>query len=267
MFDQSKEKNSPELWDKIFKPRNELLDLYDLRKEELSMVYERMEKILLDKFGSLKGLKVVEVGAGRGVCSALLAKKGAEIYILDYSENALQQSRNFFVHNGLEAHFINSNALDLKSDLLSNFDISLSFGLAEHFRGESRKQIIKSHFLLLKKGGVSFISVPNKYCIPYRIFKSVAEFLKAWTVGEEYPFSRKELKEIAMSSGLVGDCFFTANSIYSSLGFLNPKLAYYYYFNKKPVITKEKIKKLKKEKGTFLDEYLAYALILVGIRK
>jgi hypothetical protein len=78
----------------------------------------------------------------------------------------------------------------------------MSFGLAEHFRGTKRIKINKAHFDVLRKGGIAFISVPNKHNPPYRISKFVAEHTGRCTVGEEYPYSRKELRNICEQIGI-----------------------------------------------------------------
>jgi 2-polyprenyl-3-methyl-5-hydroxy-6-metoxy-1,4-benzoquinol methylase len=96
----------------------------------------------------------------------------------------------------LPAKFLKHDALVLPVDLLGKYDISMSFGLAEHFRGVERTKIIKSHFDVLKKGGMAFISVPNRYNPPYRLSKFFAEHVNRWRVGAEIPYSRKELGDI-----------------------------------------------------------------------
>ena len=134
----------------------------------------------------------------------------------------------------------------------------MSFGLAEHFQGKDRINIIKSHFNVLKNGGITFISVPNKINLPYRIFKFFAELTKKWTFGEEYPFSRKELIKICNNIDITHLSFF-GDSIYSSFRYINPILIINQTYG-----IKNKIKYIsqKKEKGTFLDKYFSYALVL-----
>ena len=189
-----------------------------------------------------------------------MAKKGAKVTILDYSEKALKRSKNFFERNNLSAEFIKEDALELPNNLLSKYDISMSFGLSEHFKNNNRLLINKAHFDLLKKGGISFIAVPHKFNIPYRIYKFLAEITKNWKVGEEYPYSRKEFINICKKLNINIYSFF-GDSLWWSFNYINPIV-----ITKKLLKIKDPIdlNKIKKEKGTFLDQYLSYSLVLCG---
>lgn len=257
-------KNTPELWNSGWANRKVSVeeDAYNLLKEENSIRFQRIEKKIAERFKSLKGLKAIEIGAGAGTNAALLAKRGLDITILDYSESALSRSREMFARNNLKAEFIYKNALNLSSDLLGKFDVSMSFGLSEHFTGEQRVQINKSHFDLLKKGGVAFISVPNSLNIPYRIHKLISEALGWWTVGEEYPFTRGELRDICHKIG-VERYSFLGDSLWASLDFISPSRLVRKIFRIRPELF---LGAIKPEKGSLLDEYLSYALVLCAFK-
>lgn len=279
-------KNTSQLWDEFWKNTDPIEeDILKLAMEENSIRWQRIEKIVLKKFGSFENLEVIEIGAGSGTNAALMAKRGAQITILDYSEKALVRARELFERNNLSAEFIKQNALSLPSDLLNKYDISMSFGLAEHFRGDERIKINKAHFDILKKGGITFISVPNKYNFPYRIFKFIAECTDRWEVGEEYPYSRKEFRDICKQIGITKYSF-SGDSLFSSFSFI--KQIKTILLND---ITRKVLKMVrggwrvqryidrhksrfnrnssifnKKEKGTFLDQYLSYALVVYGTK-
>jgi SAM-dependent methyltransferase len=237
-----------------------------IANEEKTIRWKRIENKVLSMFNEFNGLKVIEIGAGVGTYSALMSRKGAEVSVLDYSKNALDRSSLFFEKLGLKAKMICSNALMIDKDLSGKFDISMSFGLAEHFKGEERKKIIKSHIDLLKDGGIAFVSVPNKINLPYRLWKFVKEKRGTWAVGEEYPFSRRELNKICNSLRIKNFCFI-GNNLYSSVNYL-------YFLNPIWIIRKilnipssnNQHKKIKNERGTFLDQYLSYALVLCARR-
>lgn len=253
-------KNTPLLWDRIWKQEKPSKKeyKYKLLKEESSIRWQRIEKYVLENFESFHNLNIIEIGAGTGTVSALMAKRGAKVTVLDYSQKAIQRSREFFKRNRLPAKFIVQDATALKKTQMNKYDISMSFGLAEHFKDKKRVKIIKAHFDLLKKGGITFISVPNAWNLPYRIFKICAEVFGLWKVGEEYPFTRKEFRNICKMFK-IRNYFFFGDRIFSSLNFVNPLIQ-----GKKLLGSKKKLKfsKIKKEKGTFLDEYLSYALVL-----
>lgn len=89
------------------------------------------------------------------------------------------------------------DALKLDKSLYSKFDVAMSFGMAEHFRGEeTRLKVWKSHFDVLKKGGFVWISVPNAWSVPYRLWKFLSVTFHRFAFGFEIPYSRFEIKRI-----------------------------------------------------------------------
>jgi cyclopropane fatty-acyl-phospholipid synthase-like methyltransferase len=251
--------NSPALWDALWE-RNDSgheADRYDLAKEEASVRWRRMEERICANFGSFKGLEVIEIGAGRGTNGALMARRGAHVSVLDYSEIALASARKFFERNGVNANYILADALNLEDAATSNrFDVSMSFGLAEHFKSAARHQIVDAHFKVLKPGGMTFISVPNAFNPPYRMYKFVAERTGKWHVGEEIPFTRGELAKICKKLGYPEFDFF-GDSFADSFRFINPVAIMSKVFRR--TRTRPPIRL---ERGSRLDAYLAYALIL-----
>lgn len=255
------EKNTPQLWDKVWQeaPSAEK-DLFNRVKEENSIRWARIEQVILREFGGFDGLKVIELGAGSGTYAALMAKRGAKVTVMDYSENALKQSADFFRRNGFQAELVRQDALAIAPEFRGRYDVSMSFGLTEHFLGADRVNIHKAHFDVLRKGGVAFISVPNKYNLPYRLYKFTAEITGKWRVGEEYPFSRKELAGICRRIGVAEFSIF-ADSLAGSFNLINPVSIARKLFRLK---TNTDISRIKKEKGTCLDQYLSYAIVLCG---
>ena len=253
--------NTPQLWDKLWTaPVSTEEDLFKLAQEENTIRWQRLERIVLNTFGAFDGLRVIEIGAGAGTNAALMAKRGAQVTLLDYSPAALDRGQEFFVRNGLTVNVVCADALALPADLPGHFDIAMSFGLTEHFLGAARLQINRAHFDLLRPGGLGFISVPNKFNPPYRIYKVAAELLGVWKVGEEYPYSRGELRHICRQIGF-RDYGFFGDSFFWSLHFISPVRALQRVLKTKPNYS---LARLKKERGTPIDAYLAYALILYG---
>lgn len=216
------QRNTAQLWDDVWtrSPSVEK-DLYAVAKEERLIRWQRMEAQILSRFSSFEDLAVIELGAGRGTNAALMAGRGARVSVLDYSEIALQRSRKVFENLELPVELVLQDALDLPSELRGKYDVSMSFGLAEHFTGDARHAIIAAHFAVLKPGGLAFISVPNAYNPPYRLYKWITERTGRWTIGEEYPFSRRELESHCTRLGIEEYGFF-GDSLWRSKKFLNP---------------------------------------------
>lgn len=218
-----KAKNTAQLWDDVWvdKPANVEKDLFRVAKEQALIRWQRMEARVLDRFGGFDGLSVIELGAGRGTNAALMAQRGAKVSVLDYSESALERSRKLFDQLNLPVEFILQDALDLPSSMHGRYDVSMSFGLAEHFLGADREKILKAHFDLLNDQGISFVSVPNAHNPPYRLYKWITEHTGRWSVGEEYPFSRRELAHYCSILD-VQEYEFFGDSLWRSKKFLNP---------------------------------------------
>ena len=255
--------NTAELWDELWaQERSRDEDLHLLAKERASVRFRRLTSRIVRHFGGVDGLMVIEVGAGAGTNAALLAALGADVTVLDYSPQALERSRVFFERAGVQATRIRADALNLPGELLGRYDVSLSFGLAEHFTGQPRTGIIQSHLDLVRPGGLTFVSVPNRANLPYRLSKLVAERTGYWKVGEEYPFSRGELEGICDALGVEEYSFF-GDSVWHSLSFVDPIAITRSLRGVKTDLTRARIRT---ERGTLLDERLAYALVLCAVK-
>ncbi len=167
---------------------------------------------------------MIEIGSGTGTISGLMQLRGADVTLIDYSKRALERAELFFSRNGMEVKCVQVDALNLPNELFNQYDISISLGLTEHFKKGNRLAINKAHFDVLKTGGVTFISVPNKYNPPYRIFKFLAEISGKWSVGEEYPYSRYEFSQM-MQNFKVDKYSFFGDSFWGS--FFYKSSAYY----------------------------------------
>lgn len=251
------EKSGPQVWDKfwsgILSSKKE--DMFLLAKEENSIRWQRIEKRVLKEFGSFENLKVIEIGAGAGVNAAIIAKRGAKLTLIDYSKGALKRSREFFENNQLSAEFLHQDVLSLPEDLLGKYDVSMSFGVAEHFKGTDRININKVHFDVLRKGGLAFISVPNKAHPLYRVLKYLSIKMGTWKYGEEYPYYRSEFRKICNEIGITEYSFFGGTLFWGA----TPAKIIRKLFKLKYCLDTGRIKK---QKGTFLDQYLSQALVL-----
>ena len=88
-------------------------------------------------------------------------------------------------------------------DICRQYDVSFSFGTAEHFWATDRQTVFNSHVDVLKKVGLSFIWVPNKYGLLFHFGRSIRKvFKRSVCPVDETPFTRKELLERAHNAGL-----------------------------------------------------------------
>lgn len=172
-----------------------------------------------------------------------MSLRGANVTLLDYSEVALKRAKELYNFFDLEPNTVKADIFNLNSQFLMKFDISLSFGLVEHFLESSeRQEAMNAHFKVLKKGGISFISVPNKLC-PHYLLRHLTVSYLGLSIHKEEPFTKKELIECAKQAG------FKRYEVFGSSLFDLSYLTDYYG-----------------EFKTVFDNYFAYAIVLFAIK-
>ena len=250
----------------------------DIEKEIKSIRWKKIHATVSRHFGSFKGLKVMEVGSGRGIYSLLFALEGSQAFLLDTLKAALERAKELFEEWGQSFQGVVADAFTPSSDLTGTFDIAMSFGLAEHFRYPERLKIFESHLRLLKPGGLLIVSVPNAAFLPYRIGKYLLKTLHKWELGLEIPFSRKELVKIAkqldldhqqiIGSGLVDDTlnFWLTQRLILLPGYLWDRVTSFAAGGKRKqgLPLKERLHNFTFNPATPLDDFLGYALVLIG---
>ncbi len=242
----------PTVWDKYWKETKFDKDYEEIQKLSESLVWKKLNKELKKHFKNYEKLDVIELGSGRGTTSLLFGINESNITLVDESKEAIKEAKILYSKFKINPKLINKNLFEL--DKKKKYDIVISFGLAEHFEGKKRKEIWDIHYNLLKKKGIAIISVPNKRCYPYMIYKKLAELFNKWKYGLEIPYSRKEIFNLTKDfekRKIIGSSFI--NSIYH---FLYKKIIQV-LFRKTP---KDRFLKTK----SFLDNYFGYALIFIG---
>jgi 2-polyprenyl-3-methyl-5-hydroxy-6-metoxy-1,4-benzoquinol methylase len=173
-----------------------------IRREQRTLRWQAIRAALVERFGTLRGLRTIELGAGTGDISLLLALEGAEPTLLDANEQALGLARFKFSVAGLEPACTVGDFLQLDTALRGVFDVAVSYGTVEHFAGADREKACHAHVEAIRPGGMVAISVPNAHCLPYRLNKWQLEVRGAWPWGLELPYTRAELGRIAGTIGL-----------------------------------------------------------------
>jgi SAM-dependent methyltransferase len=179
----------------------EPLDLRAPEAEARTPRWRAQEELVRGRFGGFDGLRVVEIGAGRGLNGLLYAARGARVTLLDNLELPLEQARSLLEAHGVTADLVVADAFDLPERLRGAFDVSMSFGLCEHFLGARRLAIVRAHLDVLRPGGLALLGVPNRHAPVYRLWKGVLVRRGTWPLGTEAPFSAAELRELAVRAG------------------------------------------------------------------
>ncbi|MBI5641726.1 MAG: class I SAM-dependent methyltransferase [Nitrospirae bacterium] len=176
---------------------------YWARNRDGAMHFDRMSERILSELlrhcGDLTGRKVLEAGCGRGIISAGLSERGAEVSLLDISPEALLIAKRYFDERGLEASIIHGDIFDLPFDD-ETFDIVWNAGVMEHFAGAFQAEAIRGIARILKPGGLFISFNPSAGAYFYSAGKRSAERKGTWPYGPEYPVT--SLQEICTHTGL-----------------------------------------------------------------
>lgn len=185
------------------------------KKEPFTFKFYEM---LLD--GDFRGKKVLEIGCGTGIDSILMGLRGAELTFLDKSPEAVRLVKDNLKRFGLKAEFIEEDFF--KYNFEPKWDIVHSNGTVEHFLPPQRQRVIDIHTQACRKGGKVCILVPHAKCPPYRFGKAVSSRLGLWIYGNEYPYTKTELKGRMEMSGLDVDRVLGGETIFSVLWMFSP---------------------------------------------
>ena len=193
-------------WDRFWEARQVNPEL--VARELASDRWNLVEQAALDRYGSLVGREVIEVGSGMGINGLCMAIRGAKVSVLDVDATALQRASELFALFHVTPHLIQQDLFSSPDSTLENrFDVVMSFGLAEHFIGSERELCIQRHFGLARPGGIVIISVPNWSSFVVRFDTALLSLARRWRWGWqrfsrrktldweiEVPFTRDELQ-------------------------------------------------------------------------
>lgn len=186
----------------IREPDQSVWDRFWARKKDLSKVYPASPTILktiYKHFPNVKGMKILEVGPGSGRDSADLARRGADVYVLDFSAESLKTVESLRIRENLEEnlHCVRGDAFKAPFPN-GTFDLVFHQGLAEHFRNP--KPLIAENFRIVKPGGHILCDVPQTVH-PYTVIKHVLIAMGKWFAGWETQFTVGELRKLLKSAG------------------------------------------------------------------
>lgn len=136
----------------------------------------------------LPGRRFLEAGSGTGRISLDLAKRGADVVLLDISATALDLSRSFFEKAGVRGSFVQASAFALPfAD--NSFDVVWNTGLIEHFLFDDQVKILSEMVRVLKPTGKLLTFNPSSAGWLYRLGKFLLERTGRWHYGREIPIA------------------------------------------------------------------------------
>ncbi len=174
--------------------RRENWETFWKEKENVDEVYSNADRIVrnLLRVGAVRGLKVLEIGAGTGRDSLPLIAHGAHVVQLDYAENSLLILKRIADERQLPVAVVGGDTFRLPFRDEA-FDVVFHQGLLEHFRHREAEALLRENIRVLKRGGHLLVDVPQRYHL-YTVAKHLLMALNKWFAGWERSFSLHELK-------------------------------------------------------------------------
>lgn len=176
---------------------------YSLRKilNNLPPAISRLPavELLYNQKSTFKLKSSIEIGSGTGGSSLLLKKLGLveNVILVDTSMHALKLSRKLFDRFGESAYFIAGDGLALPFDN-NYFDISISCGLLEHFKGNNKQKIVSEH-CRVANNVLCQVPAPS---FAYWLQRYIITLLNhGWPFGYEKPISDKEMENLFFKNG------------------------------------------------------------------
>lgn len=110
--------------------------------------------------GDASGASLLEIGCARSVWLPYFAKQfGFKVSGIDYSGVGCQQAGDILQREGITGEIVCADFYSPPSSFVEQFDIVVSFGVAEHFADTS--QCIAAFAKFLKAGGRMVTIIPN----------------------------------------------------------------------------------------------------------
>jgi SAM-dependent methyltransferase len=124
-----------------------------------------------------------------------MSSDGAEVYILDYSQQSLKLVRSFMKENLATLLLADARTCPFPAE---SFDIVFHQGLLEHF--STPYPLLKENYRVLKKNGLLVVDVPQTFHI-YTLIKHALIFINKWFGGWERQFTIQSLCKLLMETG------------------------------------------------------------------
>ena len=151
----------------------------------------------LEAVTNLPGQRVLEIGGGTGGNSSLLARKGAEVYVLDFSPTALSIAAQTAEQAGVRFRLLEADARHIPFPD-GFFDLIFHQGFLEHFRHPL--PLLLEQRRVLREGGYLLVDVPQTFNL-FTVKKHLLMAMDRWEYGWEREFSYGSLCQLLIEAG------------------------------------------------------------------
>ena len=144
---------------------------------------------LLERFGDLRGLRILDIGCGQGDTSIAFAFRGAEVWAIDVSDRMVELTSQLAVHHGVaeRVHAAVCRVEDMRYPD-GFFDLLFADGVLHHL---DMTQAVPNLVRVLKHGGRGFFLEPQKGSRFIEIYRRFAKDLRTL---DERPIEKKDLQ-------------------------------------------------------------------------
>jgi SAM-dependent methyltransferase len=155
---------------------------------------------LIEALGpSVRGARVLELGAGTGRDIVAVARAGAQAYADDRSSEARAMIAERARSAGVEVTLCDADLRELPYDD-GFFDAVYSVGLVEHFTDVD--EVLREQCRVVRPGGLLAVDVPQTFH-PWTVYKHLRMWRGTWPYGWETQYSLFDLRRFAKRHGLV----------------------------------------------------------------
>jgi len=178
-------------WD----PQGEMRPLHDLNPVRLEYV---------ERAGTLRGHRVLDVGCGGGLLAEAMARKGAVVTGLDLADELLQVARLHALEAGVAVDYVLETAEAHALSHAGEYDVVTCMEMLEHVPDPTA--VIAALGRLVKPGGDVFVSTLNRTLKAYALAVVGAEYvlrlLPTGTHTYEKFIRPSELRQWSQAAGL-----------------------------------------------------------------
>ena len=157
---------------------------------------------LKNKDKPLKGISILDIGAGGGLLSEPMCRLGANVTGIDASSKNIKIAKLHSKKNKLKINYLCSSPE--KISLKKKFDVILNMEIVEHV--DDLNLFLKKSSLLLKKNGIMFVATLNKTLKSYVFAIIGAEYILQWLPIGTHEWSKfvkpEQLVEIGKKNSL-----------------------------------------------------------------